>query len=74
MPMPMSVWITLTAIQASRMNPVGTRASPVSACANGGTKMHYRVATTGVSSTFLIDKTARAVYICLTKDYSYRIK
>jgi hypothetical protein len=36
--------------------------------------MHYRVATWGVSSTFLINETSHSVYNCLTKDYYHRIK
>jgi hypothetical protein len=72
--MPMPISIRLTAIQASSMNPIGTCASPVSARAKWGTKVHYRVAIAGVSSTFLIDETPHSVCNCLTKYYFHRIK
>jgi hypothetical protein len=74
MPMSISVSIRLTAIQVSNMNPTGTRASPLVARANWGTKVHYRLATSGVSSTFLINETPHSVCDCLTKDYYHRIK
>ncbi len=53
------------------IDPIGTRALPVSTRPNGGTKMHYRVATEGVSSTFLIIETPPPVCSCLTKEYYY---
>jgi hypothetical protein len=74
MPMFISVSIRLTAIQVSNMNPTGTRASPLFARANWETKVHYRLATSGVSSTFLINETPHSVCDCLTKDYYYRMK
>jgi hypothetical protein len=69
MPISISVSIKLTAIQVSNMNPNDTRASPVFVRANWGSKVHYKVATLGVSSTFLINETPRSVCICLTKYY-----
>jgi hypothetical protein len=71
MPMSISVSIRLTAIQVSSMNPIGTRASPVFARANWGTKVHYKVATLGVSSTFLTNETALAVCAGLIKYYQF---
>jgi hypothetical protein len=74
MPMSISVSIRLTAIQVSNMNPTGTCASPFVARANWGTKVHYRPAISGVSSTFLINETSHSVCDCLTNYYYHRIK